>query len=58
MEKIDFVVPWVNGGDENWVREKQKYTVYRSRQFCKPIQRLGKSAILVSRSGEVCTVGS
>lgn len=26
MEKIDFVVPWVDGGDPEWLREKAKYS--------------------------------
>lgn len=25
MEKIDFVVPWVDGGDPEWLKEKAKY---------------------------------
>lgn len=25
MEKIDFVLPWVDGGDPEWLREKAKY---------------------------------
>lgn len=26
MEKIDFVIPWVDGGDPEWVKEKAKYS--------------------------------
>lgn len=26
-EKIDFVVPWVDGGDEKWLKEKEKYRI-------------------------------
>src|SRR5690625_416422 len=26
--KIDFVICWVNGNDENWLREKEKYMPY------------------------------
>lgn len=25
MEKIDFVILWVDGNDENWIKEKRKY---------------------------------
>lgn len=25
MEKIDIVIPWVDGNDKNWLREKEKY---------------------------------
>lgn len=25
MEKIDFVLPWVGGGDENWRRVRAQY---------------------------------
>ena len=25
MEKIDFVVTWVDGGDSEWLAEKRKY---------------------------------
>lgn len=25
--KIDFVIPWVDGGDMNWLREKEKYWI-------------------------------
>lgn len=25
--KIDFVIPWVDGGDTEWLEEKKKYTV-------------------------------
>ena len=27
QDKIDFVIPWVDGGDEEWLNEKQKYEV-------------------------------
>ncbi len=41
MEKIDFVVTWVDGNDKNWLREKNKYdvnensdgTIYRYRDW-------------------------
>lgn len=26
-DKIDFVIPWVDGNDENWIKEKEKYTI-------------------------------
>lgn len=26
MDKIDFVIPWVDGGDPEWQKEKQKYS--------------------------------
>ena len=26
MEKIDFVILWVDGSDEKWLKEKNKYT--------------------------------
>ena len=26
MDKIDFVITWVDGNDEKWLAEKQKYS--------------------------------
>lgn len=30
MEKIDFVVTWVDGNDKNWIEEKEKYSANKS----------------------------
>lgn len=31
MEKIDFVIAWVNGNDPEWIREKEKYQALNNR---------------------------
>jgi len=31
-EEIDFVIPWVDGKDKNWYREKRKYEKYETRE--------------------------
>lgn len=30
QNKIDFVIPWVDGSDEEWIRDKDKYVVKKS----------------------------
>lgn len=32
MEKIDFVLPWVDGGDEEWQKEKDKYSENQNKE--------------------------
>ena len=27
MEKIDFVITWVDGNDEKWIKEKEKWSL-------------------------------
>lgn len=31
-QNIDFVIPWVDGGDENWIKEKELYLPKEGRQ--------------------------
>lgn len=32
MEKIDFIIPWVDGADEKWIEEKRKYVTINDDQ--------------------------
>ena len=43
MEKIDFVIPWVDGNDKAWQEERKKYDVNSGTDD----RKLGQFKILV-----------
>ena len=57
-QRIDFVITWIKDNDLNWLNEKSKYLSENTRQLRQAIPELGAFALLVSRGGKVCTLGS
>ena len=47
MDKIDFVLPWVDGSDSAWIKQRNEYLGIKNDQT--QISGLGKSAVLVQR---------
>ena len=39
MEKIDFVLLWVDGSDAEWLKEKKKYTKEKTYAFTKNLKQ-------------------
>ena len=49
MEKIDFVLTWVDGSDPDWLKNSQEYQPGRGTDAGgEQILRLGQSPVLVS----------
>ncbi len=58
MEKIDFVLTWVNGSDPDWLAQRREYQPGRGTDAGgEQIPRLGQSPVLVPRCGEICSLG-
>lgn len=49
MDKIDFVLPWVDGSDSAWIKQRNEYLGIKNDQTQDSRFRLGKSAVLVQR---------
>ncbi len=59
MSDIDFIIPWVDGSDPEWLSSYNRYAPAEKRiSHADAEPRLGIAAVLVPRSGEIHAMGA